>query len=65
VGRLVADFDDNGVLIPSSIDPNISGAFATDVLGVTETGNADPHPLLLPGINFASLVTAESFKAIA
>ena len=58
VGRLVADFDDNGVLIPSSIDPNISGAFATDVLGVTETGNADPHPLLLPGINFAKKVIA-------
>lgn len=30
VGRLVATFDDSGVLIPSSIDPTVSGAFATD-----------------------------------
>lgn len=58
VGRLVADFDDNGVLIPSSIDPNISGTFATDATGVIETGNADPNPLVLPGINFAKKVIA-------
>jgi 5'-nucleotidase / UDP-sugar diphosphatase len=43
VGRLVAQFDDNGVLIPSSIDPNISGAYATDEQGVTDTGNAAPN----------------------
>ena len=29
VGRLVAEFDDNGVLIPESIDPQVSGTFAT------------------------------------
>ncbi|MBP0002017.1 MAG: choice-of-anchor I family protein [Cyanobacteria bacterium SID2] len=39
VGRLVVEFDDNGVLIPSSIAPNQSGAFATDDLGVTEVWN--------------------------
>ncbi|OAB62341.1 hypothetical protein AY599_14510 [Leptolyngbya valderiana BDU 20041] len=39
VGRLVVEFDNNGVLIPSSIDPNQSGAFATDSQGVTEVWN--------------------------
>ncbi len=29
VGRLVVEFDADGVLIPESIDPNVSGAFAT------------------------------------
>ncbi len=35
VGRLVVDFDDNGVLIPTSIDENVSGAFATNDAGLT------------------------------
>lgn len=39
VGRLVVEFDDNGVLIPSSIDANQSGAFATDDQGVAEVWN--------------------------
>jgi 2',3'-cyclic-nucleotide 2'-phosphodiesterase / 3'-nucleotidase / 5'-nucleotidase len=34
VGRLVVDFDANGVLIPSSINPNVSGAYAADAQGV-------------------------------
>jgi 2',3'-cyclic-nucleotide 2'-phosphodiesterase (5'-nucleotidase family) len=34
VGRLVVDFDENGIIIPESIDPNISGAYATDDAGV-------------------------------
>ena len=34
VGRLVAEFDDDGNLIPDSIDENVSGAFATDEAGV-------------------------------
>jgi 2',3'-cyclic-nucleotide 2'-phosphodiesterase (5'-nucleotidase family) len=29
VGRLVVEFDDNGVLVTDSIDPAVSGAFAT------------------------------------
>jgi len=29
VGRLVVDFTPEGVIVPSSIDPNVSGAFAT------------------------------------
>lgn len=35
VGRLVVDFDENGVIIPESIDPEVSGAYATDEAGVT------------------------------
>jgi 2',3'-cyclic-nucleotide 2'-phosphodiesterase (5'-nucleotidase family) len=34
VGRLVVDFDNEGKIIPTSIDPNISGAYATDDRGV-------------------------------
>lgn len=34
VGRLVVDFDENGIIIPDSIDPNISGAYTTDTEGV-------------------------------
>ncbi|MBW4604974.1 MAG: 5'-nucleotidase C-terminal domain-containing protein [Calothrix sp. FI2-JRJ7] len=54
VGRLVADFDLDGKIIPNSIDPNISGAYATDAAnvaaliatntaagGVTATPNAE------------------------
>ena len=40
VGRLVADFDANGVLIPESITPDESGAFATDTQGVTDVWNS-------------------------
>jgi 2',3'-cyclic-nucleotide 2'-phosphodiesterase (5'-nucleotidase family) len=34
VGRLVVDFDANGNIIPSSYDPTVSGAYATDLAGV-------------------------------
>ena len=44
VGRLVLDFDETGVLIPESIDAEVSGAFATDEVGVVDTGNAAPAP---------------------
>ncbi|MEB3343743.1 bifunctional metallophosphatase/5'-nucleotidase [Okeania sp.] len=44
VGRLVVDFDANGMLMVDSIDPNISGAYATDDAGVAATGgNPDPE----------------------
>ncbi|MCB1491795.1 MAG: 5'-nucleotidase C-terminal domain-containing protein, partial [Rhodobiaceae bacterium] len=42
VGRLVVEFDAAGHIIPSSIDANVSGAFATDDQGVLDvTGEAD------------------------
>jgi 2',3'-cyclic-nucleotide 2'-phosphodiesterase (5'-nucleotidase family) len=41
VGRLVIDFDQNGLIIPASIDPAISGVYATDAQGVSDLwGNA-------------------------
>ncbi|MEO3413396.1 choice-of-anchor I family protein [Roseovarius sp. CAU 1744] len=40
VGRLVVEFDDNGVLLPGSIDENVSGAFATDEQGVLDVTGA-------------------------
>lgn len=47
VGNLVVEFDDNGVLLPTSIDPLVSGAFATtdDVVNTLWS--------LLPGDPFA------------
>ncbi|MBW4485063.1 MAG: choice-of-anchor I family protein [Tildeniella torsiva UHER 1998/13D] len=45
VGRLVIDFDENGVLLPESYDPTISGAYATDDAGIAAVGGeglADP-----------------------
>jgi 2',3'-cyclic-nucleotide 2'-phosphodiesterase (5'-nucleotidase family) len=46
VGRLVIDFDDNGVLLPESYDSAISGAYATDAQGVADlnaAGLIDPE----------------------
>ena len=42
VGRLVVGFDEAGVLLPESIDAEVSGAFAADEQGVVDTGNAAP-----------------------
>ncbi|MBD2181642.1 bifunctional metallophosphatase/5'-nucleotidase [Planktothrix sp. FACHB-1375] len=44
VGRLVAEFDPQGRIVPGSIDPNISGAYAADDRGVIATGNFPPDP---------------------
>ena len=44
VGRLVVGFDEAGVLLPDSIDPELSGAFAADDRGVVDTGIAAPSP---------------------
>lgn len=38
LGRLVIDFDDNGVIIPESYDSTVSGAYATDAQGVADLG---------------------------
>lgn len=43
VGRLVAGFDDAGVLVKGSIDPAQSGAYATDDEGV-EAVDGTPNP---------------------
>ncbi|NJO28001.1 MAG: DUF4114 domain-containing protein [Richelia sp. SL_2_1] len=36
VGRLIVDFDAQGRIIPESINPNVSGAYATDEQGVKD-----------------------------
>ncbi|BAZ54322.1 5'-Nucleotidase domain protein (plasmid) [Nostoc sp. NIES-4103] len=46
VGRLVVAFDSNGVIIPKSINPKISGAYATDSQGVIAL-NGKPDPKIV------------------
>ncbi|MGM3306877.1 choice-of-anchor I family protein [Anabaena sp. WFMT] len=41
VGRLVVEFDEDGKIIPESINPNISGAYATDAQGVADLNAQD------------------------
>jgi 2',3'-cyclic-nucleotide 2'-phosphodiesterase (5'-nucleotidase family) len=44
VGRLVVEFDENGVLIPASLDPALNGPVATTDANVTALwGNEDPY----------------------
>lgn len=43
VGRLVVDFDADGVIVPDSIDATVSGAYATDDAGVAAVGGT-PDP---------------------
>ena len=46
LGRLVVDFDENGVLLPDRIDAGVSGAYATDEQALGENGlsEADTIP---------------------
>jgi 2',3'-cyclic-nucleotide 2'-phosphodiesterase (5'-nucleotidase family) len=44
LGRLVVEFDSEGIILPNSIDPEISGAYATDEEGVAAVeGTPDPE----------------------
>lgn len=46
VGRLVVEFDENGLVIPESYDAEVSGAYATDAQGVADLnaeGLVDPE----------------------
>ena len=58
VGRLVVDFDENGIIIPESIDPEISGAYATDEEGVAAV-NGTPDPEVVEITDTLSGVIAE------
>lgn len=61
VGRLVIDFDVNGVLIPSSYNSLISGAYATDDQGVAALGGtADPEIVAITQALQAQINTLES-----
>ena len=44
VGRLVVGFNEAGILLPKSIDAEVSGAFTADAQGVADTGSAAPAP---------------------
>ena len=44
VGRLVLEFDDNGVINTNSLNPAISGAYATDEAGVDRVYGSDVNP---------------------
>ncbi len=58
VGRLVVDFDENGVIIPESIDANVSGAYATDAEGVAAV-NGTPDPEIVEITEQLTAVIAE------
>ncbi|AFY57726.1 putative extracellular nuclease [Rivularia sp. PCC 7116] len=58
VGRLVVDFDADGNIIPASIDPNISGAYATDEAGVAAVGGT-PDPEIVAITDALSEVIAD------
>ncbi len=49
VGRLVVDFTPSGDIVPSSIDPVISGAYATDQQGLQDVWGANTPLALAPG----------------
>ena len=63
VGRLVIEFDEDGVIVPSSYDPAVSGAYATDDEGVAALGAdglADPEVAAIAEAIEAQIVAAES-----
>ncbi len=63
VGRLVVDFDDNGVVIPESYDAAVSGAYATDAAGLARVGAeglADPEIVAIAEAVNEVIVAGES-----
>ncbi|MEL6219519.1 MAG: bifunctional metallophosphatase/5'-nucleotidase, partial [Pseudomonadota bacterium] len=56
VGRLVIDFDENGNIVPDSIDSTQSGAFATDDQGVVDVTGAATAEDAIAASESASLV---------
>ncbi|MGB3311962.1 MAG: choice-of-anchor I family protein [Nodosilinea sp.] len=63
VGRLVIDFDENGVLLPASYNPAISGAYATDQQGVADVGGqglADPQIVAITDALREVIIATES-----
>jgi 2',3'-cyclic-nucleotide 2'-phosphodiesterase (5'-nucleotidase family) len=60
VGRLVVDFDENGIIIPESVDANVSGAYATDEQGVADVGGTpDPEIVEITDALEAVIATQE------
>lgn len=69
LGRLVIDFDENGVILPDSYDAALSGAFETSDTGVAAVGGeglADPEILSIAEDVEQTILAGESeFFAIA
>lgn len=70
VGQLIVTFDDDGVIDTSSINPIVSGVFATDDQGVTDVWNTvaagqDPFADGTKGATVKSLVDAVEGVVIA
>jgi 2',3'-cyclic-nucleotide 2'-phosphodiesterase (5'-nucleotidase family)/DNA-binding beta-propeller fold protein YncE len=70
LGRLVIDFDDEGVIIPESYDPELSGAFATDADGLARIGatEADIDPeiqAIADDVEAAILAGESTFFAVS
>ncbi len=59
VGRLVVGFDEAGLLLPNTIDVEVSGAFAADERGVVDTGDAEPNPHVVEIIEAIRKVVVE------
>jgi 2',3'-cyclic-nucleotide 2'-phosphodiesterase (5'-nucleotidase family) len=63
LGRLVIDFDENGVIIPESYDADLSGAFETSDEGVARVGAeglADPEIVAIAEAVEDTIVEGES-----
>ena len=63
LGRLVIDFDADGVILPASYDPAVSGAYATDDQGVADLGAAGLIDPEIQAIAEAIKVQIESKEA--
>ncbi len=63
VGRLVIEFDGNGVIVPGSYDETVSGAYATDEQGVMDlnaAGLVDPEVQQIVDLIEAQIIATES-----
>jgi 2',3'-cyclic-nucleotide 2'-phosphodiesterase (5'-nucleotidase family) len=58
VGRLVAEFDDNGVLNTGILNSNINGAYATDEAGVDRLYGSDVNPRTVANQNVVAITDA-------
>jgi len=68
LGRLVIDFDDAGVIVPASYDPELSGAFETSDAAVTALGADDLRDpeieAIVAGINDIIVASESNFFAV-
>ncbi|NJN88155.1 MAG: bifunctional metallophosphatase/5'-nucleotidase [Leptolyngbyaceae cyanobacterium SL_7_1] len=55
VGRLVATFDDNGILDTNSLNSTLNGAFATDEAGVDRVYGTDVDPRVVSDQNVVAV----------